>query len=294
MQSRLAQAAHERELQVARKERHLDAKLGKMRDLLAKILGPMQSLLQEAENSLLCYSMSVAGIDDLMGFYVTFAGSKEKMFKFVKGDIMTMVEHPFLLEKLVQKIKTDPEGTIAKDYRGVMKVALREYFLPTARLIGNHLNELPFPSRDNFKEKFPEIASNPQLRKILLLQLSNWIHMMQHIVETEWENGDYSNIFPKHVKYPLKAMGYLIWMVDSVKDKIKLMTADVETFTNVSAEEEMAEIQANMEKKAAKKLEVQGDRVEEKTTSLSNKTKYAIGAVTGAAGSTVAAVVIGK
>ena len=38
-----------------------------------------------------------------------------------------------------------------------------------------------------------------------------------------------------------KALDYLIWMVDTVKDQIQSMAADVETFTNVSQEEEMAE-----------------------------------------------------
>ena len=197
---------------------------------------------------------------------------------------MTMIEALFILDKIVKQIKADPNGTVAKDFRSVMAIAVREYFLPAAKLIGKHMNELPLPSRDDFKKKYPEIASDPQLRKVLLLQLVTWTHAMQDIIDTEWKNGDYSNVFPKHVKYPGKALDYLIWMVDTVKDQIQSMTADVETFTNVSQEEEMAEFTSAMKKRSPQESEPQESAKEGEAPSSLNKTKYSVGAVAGAAG----------
>ena len=303
VQSRLAQAAHRRELDIARRERHLDAKLLKMRTLLKTSLGPMQSLLQEAQNAILCLCISLSGASGLMEYFSqhVLKGDKELMFKIFRNETMTMRSRPFLTDSIFEEIKAKPEGHIAKAYRTTMTVALNRYWVPAADLIGEHMNELPFPSREEFKKKFPELKDDPQLRKVLLLQMANWVHMMQHIVNTEWSRGDYTNIFPPHIKYPNACMNYLIWMLDELKFKIEQATSGITSYNNVNQEEEFEDLKKAVKRKksservAESKSEGSGEIKEgaSKTTRLSKATKYAIGTVAGAAGGAVATTILG-
>lgn len=216
VQSRLAQAANKRELAIARRERHLDAKLAKMRQLLKTSVGPMQSLVQAGQNAMWTLGISLSGMEGggMMAYYLEYCGGDQQlMLEAFKNERMTMVAQPFLLGRLVEEMKTKPEGQMAKAYRATMTVALKRYFEPAAELIGTHLNDLPFPSRDAFKVKFPSLKGDPQLRKVLLIQMANWVHMMQHIVDEEWSNGNFSHIFPPHLLYPNGCVNYLIWLV---------------------------------------------------------------------------------
>ena len=300
VQSRLAQAAHKRELEIARRERHMDAKLANMRQLLTTYVGPMQSLLQAAQNAMWTLGISLAGADGLMDYALEyFGGSKELMIKSFKNEVMTMVAQPFLLERFVEEIKAKPLGAMATAYRSTMTVALQRYFLPAAELISTHLNDLPFPSRDDFKKKFPELKTNPQLRKVLLLQLANWVHVMKNIVDNEWAHGDYSHVFPPHLKYPNGAINYLIWMMDSLKDRIAAATSHVESYTHIHLEEEFAETRATLEHKKSgdkdtSKLKQSHDAESKSKPSKSKTTKYVVGTVAGAAGGAAAAIIAGK
>ena len=303
VQSRLAQAAHRRELDIARRERHLDAKLAKMRTLLKTSLGPMQSLIQEGSNAVLCLCISLSGASGLMEYFSrdVLQNDKELMFKIFRNEAMTMMSRPFLTDSIFEEVKAKPEGHIAKAYRATMTVALNQYFVPAANLIGEHMNELPFPSREEFKKKFPELKDDPQLRKILLLQMANWVHMMQHIANTEWSQGDYTHIFPPHIKYPNACSNYLIWMLDELKFKIEQATSGITSYNNVTQEEEFEDFkkvekhQKSSERVAGSKSEGSGEMKEgaSETARVSRATKYAVGTVAGAAGGAVAATILG-
>lgn len=177
-----------------------------------------------------------------MSYWVEWCGGPEEAKKQSKGEALLSTPEPFLLPSMIEEIKREPTGRLAKDYRGVLRAALKNYFVPLSDLIRQHMNSLNLPSQDAFRESFPALAGDPQLRKILLVQMTNWATAMEHIVEREWDHEDFSNLFPPHHPFPVSILAYTITMMDRVKKQIEQMTGGETSFETISWEQERKHI----------------------------------------------------
>lgn len=252
VQSRLQAKAHAKELELARTERHRDDRLKQLRENLRDVIGPMQGLSQQGQSMLFAFAISTSDKHSgLIGYWFDLMGGKEKALRSMAGEEQLFKAEPYLTPRIIERIRSDPDGDVAKDYRQVMKRALRVCFTPLSKLILRHMNNLHMPTRDAFLKKFPALKGDPQLRKKLLLSLVNWESAMADIVEEEWANGDYSHIFPRHYEFPISLVNYLIMMQDDVKDEIEKATQGTMSFSNVSFQQEQAEM--NLEVKDGSK-----------------------------------------
>ena len=304
VQSRLAAKAAARELEHARIERHKDAQLKELRLLLSDRIGPIHGLLQTGQNTLGSFAASALN-KSMMEYWMTdlFDGL-ESMMKTMHGkcaDTLFMAT-PFTSKTLMAKMKADPDGEIARNFRSTMRVTLEDYFEPAAELLRRHMNELNFPTREDFVKKFPVMEGDPQLRKKFFIQHMSWSSAMKQVVK-QWDRGDFTNFFPPHQKYPFLVVNYLSYMLDEVKDEIKAMTAGHIRFNNVAAEVESQEVRASLSKLASKINENKSDGTESEPNHGSSASKSGGGgdsrkktkkyAVISAVGSATAAAVAG-
>ena len=242
VQSKLHARAHEKEIRLARAEHHKEAKLKQLREILTDVIGPMQGLAQQGQS--MCYEFGISATDHegMMTYCFEVMGGKEEAMSHMAGKAHMFTNEPFMTQWLLKKIKADPEGIVAKDFRSVMKCALRLCYIPLSDLIRRHMNTLNLPTREAFVLKYPALKGNPQLRKILLLQLVNWTGAMEDIVNEEWSKGDYTQLFPRHQCFPYALVDYLIMLMDSVREEIQAATAGTMVFNTVSAEQEQKDM----------------------------------------------------
>jgi hypothetical protein len=103
----------------------------------------------------------------------------------------------------------------------------------------------------------------------------------------------HTNLTTHKLKYAISCFR----MMDSLKDRIATATEHVESFTNVSNEEEFDDILKHKKSggMGGKKQSHGGAESKSAPSAKSSKaTKYAVGTMAGAAGGAVAAAVIGK
>ena len=290
IQSRLSSRAHSNNLKLAREERHKDAKLLELQNVLNTIVGPVQAYIQTGNNMLMQFgarsSKLIEGQDGkpMHGFayFPRLLGSIQDWKDMMAGKRNGIAT--WLLPELVQMIQTAPNGQLAKDYRRTMESALVECFIPAADIIKKHLNQFPFPSRTTFKKKFPAYAKSAQLRKKMLMEFCDWTNNTRMILEREWKEGDYSRIHPS-ILYPWSILPYAILFLDELKDQISSMTDKMFNFELTSIEEEAKEMLENL-KQHRNKASNENENTEQNLERNERKTssKYlATGTVAGAA-----------
>ncbi len=238
VQSRLRQRAHLKELRLARAERHKEEKLKQLRESLHEIIGPMQTLQQQGQSMVMSFGLHASDHDSIMTYYFETMGGKEQGLKAMRGEAALFHAEPMISPRLLARIKSDPESEVARDFRTAMRCALRQCFSPLSKLLRQHMNSLNLPSREAFLAKFPALKGDPQLRKVLMLQLVNWTAMMEQIVDEEWASGDFHQVFPRHIEFPMGLLTYLIMMLDDVKAQIVAATSGAYAFNSVSWEQE--------------------------------------------------------
>ena len=245
IQSRLQQKFHAKQMARERTERHTTARLLELRDLLRLKVGPIQAYLQQGHAHLYQFAMSNTGFKSMMPYFFEMIGGKHLLMKAMKNEIhssLVINYKPFLLDRTVQAIKKEPEGLLARQYRRTMIVVVQKYFEPAALLIAKHMNDLPFPTREVFKQKFPTLVGDPQLRKLLLIHFTNWVNQMRYIIDEEWSIGNFSDLFPPHHPFPVAFTVYLVGMVDELKDEISTRTEGQMKKANITYQEESKEI----------------------------------------------------
>ena len=144
-------------------------------------------------------------------------------------------------EKKKQRVFVKKQTSVSK-HRIYNCNRLKVYFEPAALLIAKHMNDLPFPTREVFKQKFPTLVGDPQLRKLLLIHFTNWVNQMRYIIDEEWSIGNFSDLFPPHHPFPVAVTVYLVGMVDELKDEISTRTEGQMKKANITYQEESKEM----------------------------------------------------
>ena len=299
IQSRLQQKFHAKQMARERTERHTTARLLELRDSLRLKVGPIQAYMQQGQTHLLQFAMSNTGFKSIMPYWFEMIGGKHLLANAMKNKIhsLVIVDQPFLLNRTVEAIKKEPDSQLGRQYRRTMIVVVKKYFEPAALLIAQHMNDLPFPTRDVFKKKFPTLVGDPQLRKILLIHFTNWVYQMRYIIDEEWSIGNFSDIFPPHHPYPMAALGYLIGMVGVLKDEISTRTEGQMKFNSITGQEERKEMLQHVDALPSKvhvETKKENIGVGDDGGQETKRTKYAIGAVGGAVGGGMVAAVVGR
>jgi hypothetical protein len=299
IQSRLQQKFHAKQLARERTERHTTARLLELRESLRLKVGPIQAYLQQGHTHLFQFAMSNTGFKSVMPYWFEMIGGKHLFTNAMNHKIhsLVIVDQPFLLDRTVEAIKKEPDSRLARQYRRTMTVVVQKYFEPAALLIAQHMNDLPFPTRDEFKKKFPTLVGDPQLRKILLIRFTNWVYQMRYIIDEEWSVGNFSDISPPHHPYPMAAVNYLVGMVSELKDEISSRTEGQMKFNTITGQEEKKEMLQHVDALPSKvhvetKKEDRGVS-DDDGGQETKRTKYAIGAAGGAVGGGVVAAVVG-
>jgi hypothetical protein len=255
IQSKLQAVAHEKELRLARVEKHKEIKLKQLRESLTNVIGPMQALSQAGQGICHDFGLSVSeNHDSVMTYWFATHGGQEKAMQFIAGQSGMFSSEPFLLAPILDAIKKNPESMLAKDYRSTMKRAVLQCFKPLASLLLQHMNSLNVPTREKFIEMFPALKGDPQLRKILIVTMIAWSSAMEELLE-QWDLGNYSQLFPRHAQYPNALDFYLISMLDAVKDDIDKATAGTMAYNTVTQEEESSAIFDGLEEEKRKQQE---------------------------------------
>lgn len=271
IQSKLQAVAHEKELRLARVEKHKEIKLKQLRESLTNVIGPMQALSQAGQGICFDFGVSVSeNHDSVMTYWFAVHGGQEKAMQFIAGQRGMFSPQPFLLPPILNAIKKNPESMLAKDYRSTMKRAVLQCFKPLASLLLQHMNSLNLPTREEFLEKFPALKGDPQLRKVLFVTMIAWSSAMEELLE-QWDLGDYSHLFPRHAQYPNALDFYLISMLDAVKDDIDKATAGTMAYNTVTQEEENSDILDELEEEKRRQQE------RKKKMLLRKKNKYSGG-----------------
>ena len=255
IQSKLQAVAHEKELRLARVEKHKEIKLKQLRESLTNVIGPMQALSQAGQGICHDFGLSVSeNHDSVMTYWFATHGGQEKAMQFIAGQSGMFSSEPFLLAPILDAIKKNPESMLAKDYRSTMKRAVLQCFKPLASLLLQHMNSLNVPTREKFITMFPALKGDPQLRKILMVAMIAWSSAMEELLE-QWDLGNYSQLFPRHAQYPNALDFYLISMLDAVKDDIDKATAGTMAYNTVTQEEESSAIFDGLEEEKRKQQE---------------------------------------
>ena len=122
------------------------------------------------------------------------------------------------------EMKQDPTGELAQKYRSFMRRIVKKYYRPLSDLLGQRMNILPLPDKDQFKKDYPGASQTVGLRKNFFIQCVNWTDEMESIIEEEWDKGNFQNLFPLTSPFPYKLCQYLAGMLTRLKNEITALT----------------------------------------------------------------------
>ena len=231
VQGKLKAGEVRREHEEQRDQQLRKAKLQRVRKQIQEFVGPAFSYMMSAQMQIVMSISPPESVTKLTGetprvsIYKLSNGALEKYYaenpevawsfkKYIKMEINEL--YTLVGDDYEGVLRTNPDSKAAKHYRGLLRRVATNCWFPLHDLIMQQSQALSkFPEPDEFKKKFHFVKS-PLLRNHMYLGILNFTQEMKQVLE-EWDNGDYTRMFPESNPLPLQLFRYFISQISELR-----------------------------------------------------------------------------
>lgn len=238
-QGRIKAKETQRQLAIDKAEELRQLQLSRLRDQMAKFIGPASSL----SNAFWLAWWRLFGNMKKFGF---FAGSPSdarfgktvslndvsqgNIAKYLEEDVglsvATFVDgslnemESWVGPEVENMIRQDPSSKLAVLYFRHVRLILKRYLMPLRDLFQAYAGVLwKMGDTEEFKKKYPSAKASGWLRNLFWLQLINFVNEFEDIVLPTWDEGDYRLLFPEVHPFPVQLGVHLTRMLTELREE---------------------------------------------------------------------------
>lgn len=288
VQGKIKSKETQRQLARDRDDERRQLQLGRLRDQMAKFIGPASAL----SNAFWMAWWRIFGDKEKFGF---FAGSPSdarfgktlflndltggKIARYHEEDVLLSVGtfvngtlnemESWAGPEVEREIREDPTSKVAVLYFAHVRLLYRRYLFPLRDLFQEFAGFLwKMGDSDEFKVKYPSAAASGWLRNLFWLQLVNHCNEMEDIVIPAWDRGDFSLLFPAVHPFPVQLGMNLTRMLTELRQEESALGAA--NHTTMALDNDMKRGHKH-EEKVKEMKKVRGEEAKEEGTSTTDE-----------------------